>query len=248
MGRKEKISGNKIVGGLWYQYQRLIQYPHYRDEMKKIEERKKGQIPSELERIHALKDTQKGKRCFVVADSTALTASERRLLDDEITFGTASSLQENWQPTYLTTQNPREYRELEQRLCSDYSGTVFVGDNLAGQAALPERFIQFPYLGVYKYYCNRYREYHTKFSGNAAEVVYDGYTVVYSMLQIAVTMGFREIYLVGCRCCHAQDERIAAAYRVAKQFADAHGILICNSTTGEEADIFPYRSFQQIFA
>lgn len=250
MNLKTKISGNKVIGNLRYQYQRIMQYPHYRNEMKKIEGRKNGHIPPQFAKIKTLENCCAGKRCFIISDGSGLTIPEMEMLKHEITFGAISVLRadgwKDWKPTYLGIQDPHAYKKLEQSILSDYGDNVFVGDNLAEQFDLPERLIQFPYLGVYKYYMNRYLEYNTKFSGNAFEVVYDGYSIVYSMLQIAVYMGFQEIYLFGCDCCCPENEKTAAAYRVAKQYADTHGIQIINCTHGDETDIFSYQSLNEI--
>ena len=252
MSLKAKISKNKMLGNLRYQYQRIVQYPHYRREMQKIQERRNGQIPPQFEAIKALENRFSGKRCFILADGSSLTPPELEKLKQEITFGAISDAPwkgwDGWKPTYLGIQNPRAYQKLERELCAGSGDNVFVGDNLAGSFDLPERSIPFPYLGVYKYYRNKYLECNTQFSGNAFEVVYDGYSVVYSMLQIAVYMGFQTIYLFGCDCCRPKNEKLAAAYRVAKQYADAHGIQIINCTHGEEADLFPHQRLEAVLS
>ncbi len=103
----------------------------------------------------------------------------------------------------------------------------------------PKNWIAYPYLGVYKYYCNTYDTHRVKFSDNALEVVYDGYDTVYSLMQIAVYLGFTELVLVGCGCCQPKEEKMRAAFETAKQYADSHGIAIYNGTPEETEDIFP---------
>jgi hypothetical protein len=249
MSHSTKQLANRMAGMLRYQYQRLKQYPHYRDEMKKIQERKEGKIPPQFQKLQALQNSRKGERCFILGDISMLPDVMIRRLTEETTFGTAAILENassNWKPTYLGIQNPAEYQKIEQEARANYHGSIFVGDNVTERFAISDACIPFPYLGVYKYYRNRYGEYRTEFSENAAVVVYDGYHVVYSMLQIAVFMGLKEIYLIGCDCCHSQDKRRMEGYRTAKSFADSHGILLCNSTPNEEEDLLPYRCLTDI--
>lgn len=242
-----KISVRDAVGLLRYQYQRLRQYPHYRRELKKIEVRRQGQTEPQFARLKELENSGKG-RCFLVADSTALTSEQIHQLRNETVFGAVSAAQADcWKKcraTYLGIQDPRACSKLEQ----DFDGIIFAGDNLTEQIGQMKQVVLFPYLGVYKYYINRYREYNTKFSKNAAEVVYDGYSVVYSLLQLAVYMGFTEICLIGCDCFHSENEKLTAAYRVAKQYADAHNIRIINGTPGESDSVFPYCDLHKLLS
>ena len=240
----------QIIGAIRYQVQKIRQRPHYREELDKMAQRKKGMIPPQFERLKAMENSCQGKRCFIVADGSSLSAQEGKQLEQELVFGVNCGTQlkwSGWKPTYLGIQDPQAYEALEQTLLAEYQ-TIFAGDNLAGRFNLPEQVVQYPYLGVYKYYLNRYQEYGTKFSGNALEVVYDGYSVIYSMLQIAVYLGIQDIYLLGCDCCHPRSERMAAAYRTAAQYAEEHGIRIINCTPGEEADIFPYCPLADLLA
>ncbi|MDR2410560.1 MAG: hypothetical protein LBE13_20955 [Bacteroidales bacterium] len=95
-----------------------------------------------------------------------------------------------------------------------------------------------------------------KFSGDAGSVVYDGYSVVFSMLQIAVFLGFGKIYLLGCDCNYESDLNNFADYghgstpqktittamiealREAKKYADLHNIKIYNATRGGMLEVF----------
>ena len=51
-----------------------------------------------------------------------------------------------------------------------------------------------------------HKKYHSKFSDNAFEVVYSGYTITYSLIQLAVYMGFKEIYLIGVDCNYSSNK------------------------------------------
>ena len=128
---------------------------------------------------------------------------------------------------------------------------VFVADQLGRYFQLPANFIQFPYNGNYHIYRGAYEDYSVDFSPNAYEVVYDGYSITYSLIEIAIYMGFKEIYLLGADCNYPKGEknhfvesgfvdknaasnpiRMRIGYQAAKEYADAHGIKIVNCTRG----------------
>ena len=108
-----------------------------------------------------------------------------------------------------------------------------------------------------------------KFSDDASECIFDGNTITYSVIQMAVYMGFTEIYLLGCdsdfsgKTKHIISyeenkddvavkgtENFAAvsgiAYMTAKEFGDSHGIKIINSTNGGKLEVFPRKNLDEV--
>lgn len=229
-----------IMGWVRYQYQRIRQYPHYRSEVRQIERRKNGAEFPAFARLKEMRGSYAGMRCFILSDGAGLSAQEREGLQTQITFGVGAFLEQNcFIPTFIGTQNPAEFKRLKSGILSDADSTVLIGDNLADELDHVEHAVLYPYLGVYKYYMNRYREYHVKFSDDSYAVVYDGYHTVYSMIQIAAYFGFSEICLIGCG--PTGKERLASAYRTAKEYADEHGIQIVDCTDGAPEAVFPHR-------
>lgn len=235
--------GTDIMGWARYQYCRLRQYPHYRKEIRQAEARRKGASFPEFEKLRALRGTEAGNRCFVIGNGAGLTEAETAALRTQKTFGVGAFLEQDlFVPRCICIQNPAQLKRLKSGLLS--SAAVFAGDNLAGQSGLPDDAVLYSYLGVYKYYLNQYGENRTKFSGDAYAVVYDGGHAAYSMMQIAVYLGFAEICLIGCG--PADDDRLDAAYRTAKAYADAHGIRIFDSTAGVSGGVFPHRELREL--
>ena len=111
-----------------------------------------------------------------------------------------------------------------------------------------------------------------KFADDIRKGIYQGFTVAYVMLQIAVYMGFKEIYLLGVDFTFVakQDGKqhfyendnvdvfdpivvknlykndLLKAYRAAKRYADNSEIKIFNATRGGELEIFERVSFDSI--
>ena len=105
-----------------------------------------------------------------------------------------------------------------------------------------------------------------KFSSNFAQKSYLGATVAFACLQLAVYMGFTEIYLLGIDCSYlknssgnyfyTQDTKdsqehgtdyMVLAYQSAKEYADTHGIKILNATRGGELEVFKRADFDTLF-
>ena len=100
----------------------------------------------------------------------------------------------------------------------------------------------------------------TKFSDKASKVVYDGASVVYAAMQLAIYLGFNEIVLLGVDCNYDKNKITHGAgldytdykynwtkdtaltmiegFKVAKDFADTHNIKIYNATRGGMLEVF----------
>ena len=104
------------------------------------------------------------------------------------------------------------------------------------------------------------------FSGNAYAIVYGAFTVACSAMQLAVYMGFKEIYLIGCDCDYSGERRhfddfkvenehpiideegkMVMTYETVKRYADEHGIKIYNATRGGKLEVFERVDFDSLF-
>lgn len=109
------------------------------------------------------------------------------------------------------------------------------------------------------------------FSEEICQKIYSGYprggTVTYACLQLAVYMGFTEIYLLGAdsdivkgsKNNHFIEDEVEynheycgmdlmiRAYEYAKEYADSHGIKIYNATRGGKLEVFERVDFDSLF-
>ena len=123
-----------------------------------------------------------------------------------------------------------------------------------------KEWIQYP-LTAWDYF-NAYPEASfedkVSFSDDAFKRVFDGFSITYSALQLAVYMGFKEIYLLGSDCnyekgvknfaeyrdekhmnaCVSNGERMIRAFEVAAKWAEAHDVKIYNATRGGMLEAF----------
>ncbi len=217
------------------------------------------------------KDKYKGKRCFITCTGPSLTIEDLESLKNEYTFGMNSIAlihdKTEWVPDFFGVQDINVYEKIKDKVTKENNGTVFVPYGLTKRYEIPSRWIKFPMCGSYHLYEMIYGpKYFAKFSDNCYVRVYDGYSITYSLIQLAIYFGFDEIYLLGCDCnymgekqhfietghydpgaAHAA-ERTFASYKVAKEYADTHGIKIINSTRGGKLEIFPRKSLEDVLS
>jgi hypothetical protein len=238
---------------------------------------------SKFAEIRKYKKKHMGQRCFIVCTGPSLTYEDLELLKGEITFSMNGIVKgfhkTDWRPTYYGIHDHFVYAELQDIILENSTLIPFIADWIVevdwivkrihkiSPGRIPSNAIQFPF-STYNHRVFSKDKYSTKFSGNAAAIVYDGYTVTYSLLQIAVYMGFKEIYLLGCDCYYSPDPkkrhfvetqhvdpsattaagRMKYAYRVAKRYADKHHIHIYNATRGGHLDVFERVSLEEILS
>lgn len=228
-----------------------------------------------LERI---KDQHKGRRAFIICNGPSLSPKDLDRIAENGDISIASNKidrifsQTSWRPTYycifdewyqftmLDVMNkvPAEIKffrmESYWKTRHVLSPTIWL--NADGDRALLE---------------------HPAFSECVTEKVYAIATVTYVMLQIAVHMGIREIYIIGADNRYARERRkdgtlvnygsasyfagsdkkdngttasvweMDTAYDFAAKYAKAHGIQICNATRGGYLEAFPRVDFDSLF-
>ena len=150
--------------------------------------------------FRSLKDIHKGKRCFIIGNGPSLTASDLNMLKNEFTFAANRIFymfdKTEWRPTYYCSQDMVVIDDIKERL-SD---------------VLPECEKMFLIRKCYNlvpedvrkskkalFYCVRYKTSHgnLKFCDDISYHISGGSTITYAALQIAVYMGFKDIYLIG---------------------------------------------------
>jgi hypothetical protein len=237
--------------------------------------------------IKKYKNKHIGQRCFIVCTGPSLKYEDLKLLKGEITFSMNGIVKifhkTNWRPTYYGIQDPFVYEECQDIILKNKTLIPFIADCIVKKDYLMRKIHNISYINVeipsntilfpFRFStCSRRlfskNKYFTKFSGNAMAMVYDGYTITYSLLQIAVYMGFKEIYLLGCDCYYSLDpkkqhlmemqhvdpsvtmvaERMKYAYRIAKKYADKHFIHIYNATRGGNLDVFERTSLEKVLS
>lgn len=225
---------------------------------------------SSLKNFHNI---YKNKRCFIVATGPSLTVQDCNKLKNEYTFGMNSLIdlfdKTDWRPTFYVVQDINVYRKIKDRLYSRQKSNIFLGSVISEKFSLPQDINVFHNNQLNHRVMYYHKKYYTRFSDNAYATVYDGYSITYSVIQLAVYMGFNEIYLIGCdnsidyrstdhfkecktfvsdKYLASFTERSTIGYMEAKKYADIHNIRIYNATRGGYLEVFPRVLLDNIIA
>lgn len=163
--------------------------------------RKTKEFHDSCQMLKSYKDIHKGKRCFVVATGPSLTIEDVNMLKDEFTFSMNSCIRlfkyTDWRPTYYCVSDVNIWKKMADEIQSAPLNTVFyeaTSCNYEGKNGIPIfQSMQDNFLSI----CGISKG---KFSEDASRILYGGATVVYVILQLAVLMGFKKIYLIGQDC------------------------------------------------
>jgi uncharacterized Rossmann fold enzyme len=149
---------------------------------------------------YLFKNKHKGERCFIVGNAPSLTASDLDLLKNEITFASNQCYlmfdKSDWRPTYYAVADPLLLKRLYSEIKQNIKSPIFYACNSVLE--MPE----FDLEEAYYYWLNYDIDWNPNitaqpnFSENPA-LSYWGASVTYDILQLAVYMGFKEIYFLG---------------------------------------------------
>jgi hypothetical protein len=146
--------------------------------------------------------------------------------------------------------------------------TYFISDRIERNNKNTSNYNVIPYDFAYHAYDRWFTEkFWCKFSDDCSAIVYDMFSVTHSLIQMAVYMGFSEIYLLGADCnfpkgkkVHFKDygvndptidttgDRNITGYLEVKKYTDAHGIKVYNATRGGALEVFERKSLEEVLA
>lgn len=221
--------------------------------------------------VEQLRNSEQGKRCFIIGNGPSLRIEDLELLYEmgEVTFAVNGIVKifnrTKWRPTYYVVE--------DQGIFSNENFTWMIDEAEAECMLFSDGYEPFWELD----YNKRRVRYHIAFmhsngheidfSEDLAHGSYAASTVIYSCIQWAVYLGFKEIYLYGVdfpadymegesvpyRHFYSENEEGAgdatwqrASYKAARKYCDNHGIVICNVARGGELGIFERRCFDSI--
>lgn len=219
------------------------------------------------------RDRYTGQRCFILATGPSLTISDCEKLGNEYTFGMNSLTRifkdTDWRPSFYGIQDWNVYRNIADTMEELRGIPKFFSDDIIRNdpSALQMKLVvPFVVNAAYHRYSMYTHEYFARFSERPDIITYDGYTITYSLLEIAVFLGFKEIYLLGADCDYSGShqhivesgnfvgqadfsevtKRLFAAYRTADEYCRLHGVQIFNATRGGKLEIFPRVDLDQV--
>jgi hypothetical protein len=234
-------------------------------------------------RLKTFQNKHEGQRCFIVGNGPSLTINDLEKIKGEICFSTNSSVKlfdkTDWRPHYYVLQDSVAYEILKDQIdhadlpCVFYNTLLIWNFNREG---IPFKSNEIYALSIYiNKFFPKYRG-KLKFSTDITKGIYSGWTTIISIIQIAVYMGFKEIYLVGTDCDYTGpnlhmpdveydviDEAIAAtcsefdltsgekmidSYTQQKVYLDRLGVKVYNATRGGKLEVFPRVNLDEIIS
>ena len=264
-----KIRNSKVV--------RTILYPYMN--YKRVTGMKKYATTPDAAYIHSLKDSKKGKRCFILGNGPSLTVDDLNMLSNEDTFAFNRIYyifeKTDWRPTYymcvdagVIGMNLPEIEKLNLPI-------VFLSEIARSKVKVQKANIHYIY-DYSKFKINRFGFDAPYVSEDVSRHFCFCFTVTYDALQLAIYMGYSEIYLLGVDHNYSvkvdskghvtKDESIkdyfeglektaitamnyeatTAAFEATRKYADEHGITIKNATRGGKLEAFERVDFDSL--
>ncbi len=221
------------------------------------------------------KNIHKGERCFIMCTGPSLNYHDIHLLENEYTFGMNSLClgfrEDTFRPTYFGIQDINVYNRVKEALCIEEDLTIFISSYLERKCKVNKKnWNVLPYNGIYNSFEMKY--FHKKkvrFGNDISCMVYDGYSITYTLMQVAAYMGFKEIYLIGADCNYTPGkqnhfiehgnsdpvdrmllakELMEYSYAYAKKILERKNIHIYNATRGGMLEIFPRVNLEDVLS
>ncbi len=153
-------------------------------------------LPQNHLNLRSLKDIHKGRRAFLIGSGPSLSVSDLDKLQNEISFACNKIFlifnDTRWRPTYysvidsMVAQNCA--KEIEQLKLKKIFSSVVKLNFPDAKDIIWLKDLPSPMVDSKRQFL---------FSQNIAEGTYGGFTVIYTMLQLAHFMGITEIFLLG---------------------------------------------------
>lgn len=207
----------------------------------------------------------KGKRIFIVATGPSLTVNDLNLIKDETSMSCNSIVhmfgKTKWRPTYYTVVDHAVFKKIQNdiyRLKQEikvFFHPFTINYNEANSQCIKWKRVLASTPRERAIVPDKWRQ--PKIGTNITKVLHEDSSVMHACMQIAISMGFSEIYLLGCDTTfvgHADglehnlkdnkntpyDYHIGAIndYKAAKKTADKLRIKIFNATRGGQLEVF----------
>lgn len=208
---------------------------------------------------------QNKRRCFIVATGPSLKIEDLEVLsnNNEFCFTVNSMCKKNlliWKPNVLVISDGKFFSE-NKNYIRDYDCDLkFLPDDENGYWNSQKD-------GEYRIHRDSTDAYNIlEFTEDITKTIGTQGTVTVGCIQIAVYMGFKEIYLLGTDCNYKRgstqnhfggdskpdliDHSVASminAYKMCKKYSDSHGIKIYNATRGGMLEVFERVDFDSLF-
>ena len=226
-------------------------------------------ISQRFEHIKELKGKYIGKRCFIIATGPSLKIEDLEKLNNEICLSCNSIVKllekTTWRPDYYFMYDKDAFLRIKDEIIAKecYLKNFYHPYEWSYSSAISKPFI----LKHKAWYTDGQQKFLQKvgfdklgFSKDVHNHLEQGGNVVHIMMQFALYMGFKEIYLLGCDCSYLENQThaegiaynmpasydaersarvVKADYELEKEILQKEGVKVFNATRGGFLEIFP---------
>ena len=185
-----KLKQNKLIRFCFYPYQNLKRFIL----KKTFKNSKHGK------RLLLLKNKFEGRRCFIIGNGPSLTPEDLDKIKNEYSFAANKIFyiydKTEWRPTFYSCGDPEVYITIKDYFLSCDIEYKF----LSRLCGIPKKIDNslYPFYPHDGRFCiNKYNFSPPFISENVNEFISLGGTVTFTNIQLAIYMGFKEIYLLG---------------------------------------------------
>lgn len=249
---------------------------HYNE--KKLMEYHQSIEPERLKEFH---NRFYGERCFIIGNGPSLKIEDLEKIQDEYSFASNAILslfdKTIWRPTFYTCIDTEALKFFSEDVFSFDIRYIFLSyackNHLSNKATLDNLYFVYPKV---PFKVNMAESVNPFVSEDISKYVSEGKTITFINIQLAIYMGFKEIYLIGVdhkygKIIHrngkiennneqdyAKDikdygmgiqliESTTEAYMVANEYCEKNGIKIRNATRGGKLEVFERVDFDSLF-
>ena len=225
-------------------------------------------------KINEYRNIHEGERVFIVATGPSLTLEDINLIKTEKSISMNGIIdvfdKTEYRPTYYLIQDAAVIKKRANSINKSDLDRVFVGlgNSYFTKMNVSKRIAK--KINKKKIFYNLNTNYHIfemyyhedaikmRFPDDFGREAFDGCTVAYSCIQMAIYMGFKEVYLLGCDCTYGgyfnQSSPLESivkpvyfkAYEEAKEYANNHGVRIINCTRGGMLEVFERKALEDV--
>ena len=138
-------------------------------------------------------------RCFIIGNGPSLRIEDLEALNDEVTFASNRIYgvfsKTNWRPTYYVSQDQNVLNEIKDelyRISFECKQMILNGNIYRSYSRDLRKKENVSFLNVYNTIKGK-----TEFDIDVIDGIHYGINVTYTMIELALFMGFSEIYLIG---------------------------------------------------
>lgn len=213
-----------------------------------------------------------GEKCFIIATGSSLELKDLDEIKKRhiICFGVNSIVtayeSTQWRPDFYVIQDYHAFERFRNYIELMNEEKIFIGSPVYNYYKVKIPVIRYELNILNHHYYNIIgTKPQFRYSSDASKSVYNGFSVVYSAMQLATYMGFKEIYLLGVDCNyvpgnayfndasnkgdngnHVDTGLMIQAFLEAENFCSSHGIKIYNATRGGMLEAFERKNFDML--